>query len=178
VKGIQTLINRLRSWQYTLFLGILIWSLTVGWGVAYALGNSSQGKAIDYVLERYQLGQKIYLENCSSCHIAIPPAVLPSETWRQILQDPQRHYGTQLPALIKPKILLMWQYLQTYSRPVYGDEAVPYRLQNSRYFKALHPKVDLPENVRPQTCITCHPNASQFDFLTLSPKWQEDTEEN
>jgi hypothetical protein len=62
----------------------------------------------------------------------------------------------------------MWQYLQTFSRPVYGNEVVPYRLKNSRYFKALHPKVDLPENVRPQTCISCHPSANQFDFVTLS----------
>lgn len=178
MKGIQNLINRPRYLKYALCLGVLVWSLTIGWGVAYAIGNSPQVKGIDYVPEQYQLGQEIYLENCSSCHIAIPPAVLPSETWRQIIQDPQRHYGTRLPTIFKPKLLIMWKYLLTFSRPVYEDETVPYRLQNSRYFKALHPKVDLPENVSPQTCITCHPNASQFDFLTLSSEWQEDREGN
>ncbi|MGL5805822.1 MAG: cytochrome C, partial [Xenococcaceae cyanobacterium] len=40
-----------------------------------------------------QLGQELYLQNCSSCHIPIAAEVLPTDTWRALLSNPQKHYG-------------------------------------------------------------------------------------
>lgn len=169
-----------------LMLILLLWSVVLGWGLAQATKPSSTPLAtgqspttllanidtVDPVPARYQLGQRLYLENCSTCHVAVPPAVLPSETWRLLLQDPQ-HYGTQLTPLIDPPRLLVWEYLLNYSRPLLEGEETPFRLSNSRYFKALHPLVDLPQPARLGTCISCHPGAPEFNYRRLAPESAE-----
>src|SRR5688500_6179283 len=35
-----------------------------------------------------------YMQECSSCHMAYPPGLLPAESWRQIMDSLDRHYGT------------------------------------------------------------------------------------
>jgi hypothetical protein len=96
---------------------------------------------------------------------------MPSETWRQLLPDPQ-HYGLTLKPLENPNLRVVWEYLRTYSRPQAADETVPYRIYQSRFFKALHPRVDLPTKAGLNTCISCHPGADRYDFRTLSSEWQ------
>ena len=161
-----------------LFLLILLWSLAMGWGLALTTNAQSTAQTasdaigtVDPVSSRYQLGQELYLENCASCHIALPPAVLPTQTWKQILQDSQ-HYGVELPPLVDPPRLLMWNYLQNSSRSVAKEEETPYRVGNSRYFKALHPKVKLPRPLQISSCAVCHPSAEQYNFRRLSPEWE------
>ncbi len=127
---------------------------------------------VDWVSPKYQLGQQLYLENCSSCHIPVPPQVLPTQTWQQLLQDTQ-HYGVELPALIDPPRLIIWNYLQRYSRQLLPQEAmIPYRVNRSRYFKALHPDLDFPQPVTLEGCVTCHPGAKEYNFRQLTPEWQ------
>jgi hypothetical protein len=153
-----------------LFLLLLLWSLTLGWGIAQAT-EPTRG-TVDRVEPRYELGQELYLENCATCHVGVPPGVMPTETWRQILQDPQ-HYGIQLPLLVDPPRLLVWDYLRQYSRPEAEGEQIPFRVENSRYFKALHPRVELPQSIRLGSCISCHPGAEQFNFRSLTPEWED-----
>lgn len=126
---------------------------------------------VDFVPQRYQLGQEIYRNTCGTCHIALPPAVLPSETWRQLLSSPE-HYGRQLQPLLDPSRQLVWQYLQIYSRPDKAGERLPYRVNRSRFFHALHPQVELPSVISLSSCLTCHPRANQYNFRHLSAPWQ------
>lgn len=144
----------------------------MGWGLA-AITHAQPNEVgtVDPVPERYRLGQELYLENCSSCHIPVPPAVLPTQTWQQLLQDPQ-HYGVKLPLLVDPPRLIVWNYIRTFSRPTAKEEEIPYRVDDSRYFKALHPKVKLPRPVRVSSCVSCHPSAAEFNFRRLSPEWE------
>ncbi|WP_448563955.1 hypothetical protein [Trichothermofontia sp.] len=118
----------------------------------------------------YRLGEELYLETCQGCHVAVPPAVLPTETWRQLLQDPQ-HYGQQLTPLVGPARLLVWNYLLLSSRPHAADESIPFRVQESRYFKALHPDVPLQRPITLAGCVTCHPGAPQYDYRRLMADW-------
>lgn len=150
----------------------------MGWGLALvtnaqptAQTASDAISTVDPVPSRYQLGQELYLENCAGCHIALPPAVLPTQTWKEILQDSQ-HYGTQIPPLIDPPRLLVWNYLQKFSRSQAKEEETPYRVDDSRYFKALHPKVKLPRPIQITSCVSCHPSAAQYNFRNLSPEWE------
>ncbi|QSJ17403.1 cytochrome C [Nostoc sp. UHCC 0702] len=160
-----------------LILVILVWSLAMGWLLALATSahsatpNAEIG-TVDVVPAQYQLGQELYLENCSTCHIGLPPGVLPSETWKNLLEDSQ-HYGTQLKPLINPPRILVWRYLSTFSRTQPPNEETPYRVNNSRYFKALHPKVDLPRPTQISSCVSCHPSASEYNFRRLSPEWEK-----
>ena len=161
-----------------LFLLISLWSLVIGSGLALVNHAPTTAQTapntigtVDPVPQQYQLGQQLYLENCATCHIALPPAVLPTQTWQQVLQDPQ-HYGVQLKPLVDPPRLLVWRYLRAFSRPVNKDEDIPYRVDNSRYFKALHPKVKLPPDVKVGSCVSCHPSAAEFNFRRLAPEWE------
>ncbi|HEY9640261.1 MAG TPA: cytochrome C [Coleofasciculaceae cyanobacterium] len=181
-------VNHLRKFRRPLVLVLLVcWSILLGWGLAQAQTPSANPSAapsapaapytppvgtVDPVPERYQLGQELYLENCATCHVGLPPAVMPSQTWAQILPDSQ-HYGVQVNALTEPSLQLVWSYVSNYSRPILPNEQVPYRLRQSRYFKALHPKVEFPQPITVQSCVTCHPAAAQFNYRSLTPEWQQ-----
>jgi Dihaem cytochrome c len=153
-----------------LVLLLLLWSLILGLGLAQA--SEPAIGTVDPVPPRHQYGHELYLQTCGTCHIAIPPAVLPSQTWRQIIQDTQ-HYGVELPPLLNPSLTLIWNYLRDFSRPIPESEPVPYRVSSSRYFKALHPRVELPRPTTLQSCVTCHPGALDYDFRRLAPEWED-----
>lgn len=162
---------------------LLLWSVCLGLGLAQATERpqpsiaqvpSSPATAaigtVDRVSQGDQVGQDLYLQNCATCHVGLPPAIMPSETWRQLLQDNQ-HYGATL-AINRLDKQIIWQYLRKFSRPHAADEEVPFRIYQSRYFTALHPKVKLPTKAGLGSCISCHPGAGQYDFRSLSAEWQ------
>jgi len=158
-----------------LFLLLLVWSICLGWGMSLAMSTPKIAQAatvipgpVDPIPERYQQGYKLYLENCSGCHIAIPPEVLPTDSWRQILLEIDQHNGKKLD-IIGPIVQIMWNYMRAFSRPQIKqteDEPIPELIRESRYFKALHPQVDLPKRLTHQSCVTCHPGVEQYDYRT------------
>ncbi|GCL56942.1 dihem cytochrome c family protein [Microcystis aeruginosa] len=131
----------------------------------------AQSPASDIVLNRYQIGQQTYLENCATCHIAIPPSILPSQTWKKILENPNSHYGIRLKPIVGITQRLIWDYLSYSSRPLTETTFVPLLIEQSSYVKVLHPRVNLPTPLGHTTCVTCHPNASRYDYQTLTPIW-------
>lgn len=171
-----------------LFLLLLGWSLILGWGLAQSLSAQTipaqpplesspipqiaPDAPVDVVSDRYQLGQQLYLEACASCHVGLPPQVMPSQTWAALLQDSQ-HYGVQITPLVTPPLQIAWDYVSHYSRPILERERTPYRLTQSRYFKALHPKVEFTEPIGVGSCATCHPAAAQFNYRRLAPEWED-----
>ncbi len=161
-----------------LVLLLILFTMLMGVGLAQALEPKSNplvpaGQAIeigtvDPVSDRDRLGQELYLESCKSCHLAIPPAVLPTQTWQALLQDSQ-HYGTTIDLPKGPERKILWNYLRNTSRPIANkEERIPYRVADSRYFKALHPKVKFETKAKLTTCISCHPSANDFNFRKLS----------
>ena len=124
----------------------------------------------DPVNDRDKAGQILYLENCATCHLGIPPAVMPTQTWQALLQDPQ-HYGINIDLPQGTDRRIIWNYIKTASRPIADTiDRVPYRIGDSRYFRALHPKIKFAEKPTLTTCITCHPSAQGFNFRTLTPE--------
>ncbi|MDH6055653.1 cytochrome C [Umezakia ovalisporum] len=167
--------RQLKGHPLGLMVVILAWSLAMGWLLslatsAHSTTPTSEIGTVDVVPVQYQLGKQLYLENCSSCHIALPPQVLPSQTWRNLLEDSQ-HYGVQIKPLIDPPRTLVWRYLSNFSRTQLKDEATPYRVNSSRYFQALHPQVDLPRPVKVSSCVSCHPSGKNGNFRRLSGEW-------
>lgn len=161
--GLEIMSNR-RGTKYL----VLLFCLGLSWSLAIAIAPRTV--AVDIVPERYQLGLELYQKNCGTCHMALPPAVMPRETWQQLLQDAQ-HYGVGLQLPIDPPRLLIWQYLQFASRPLVSEEETPYRMRNSRYFQALHPRVKFTSPITISSCLQCHPGAMQYDFRSLTPEW-------
>ncbi|BBD62070.1 hypothetical protein NIES2109_49080 [Nostoc sp. HK-01] len=168
--------RQLKRQSLGLVLVIVAWSLVMGWlftsaTSVYSATPTSEVKTVDVIPAQYELGQELYIENCAKCHIPIPPQVLPTQTWKNLLEDSQ-HYGVQLQPLVDPARILVWRYLSTFSRTQLKDEETPYRVNKSRFFKALHPKVDLPRPVQISGCVSCHPGAEQYNFRRLSPEWE------
>lgn len=164
-----------------LLLLLLFWSSILAWGLtvfsqpvqSQTVTNTPTVGTVDVIPQKYRLGQELYLENCATCHIGVPPAVLPTETWADLIQDAQ-HYGVQIKPLIDPERLIVWEYLRTFSRVRSKyEERTPYRIAQSRYFKALHPEVKLPQSLPMASCITCHPGADKYNFRSLSSEWQD-----
>jgi mono/diheme cytochrome c family protein len=125
---------------------------------------------VDPLSDRERAGQALYLENCASCHLGIPPAVMPTQTWQALLQDPQ-HYGISIELPQDPERRILWNYVKTASRPTASaSDRVPYRIAESRYMRALHPKVKFTEKQGLTTCISCHPSAKDFNFRKLTPE--------
>lgn len=176
---------------------LLLWSLCLGIGLAQASEPRSANTVaqtatptlppnspteteatpptaigtVDIVPARFQQGQDLYLQNCATCHIALPPAVMPSETWRRLIQDSE-HYGATIQPLDSIELQILWQYLREYSRPQAEGDSIPYRVYQSKLFRALHPRVDLPTKVNLNSCVSCHPGAAQYNFRRLSAEWQ------
>lgn len=167
--------RRIRRRSPVILIGILlIWSLILGWGFSQAMEApqpAAEIGTVDFVSGNLKFGQQAYLENCATCHIGIPPAVFPTQTWRDLLQDSQ-HYGATLTPLADPARSLVWLYLKTFSRQAFEGERIPYRVDKSKAFKILHPKVDLPRPLTLSSCITCHPGTNQYNFRKLSPAWE------
>ncbi len=161
-------------WTIGLALGItqLLNAAPAPQQMAQNSANLNTLESVDWVEPEYQLGHELYIENCSSCHIPIPPQLFPSQTWQQILQDDQ-HYGATIEPFSGPELLLVWNYMRTYSRSLANKEdVIPYRFNRSAYFKALHPRVEFPQPVTVSSCVSCHPGASQYNYRSLTPEWQ------
>jgi hypothetical protein len=159
-----------------LYGGLALWSMGIAWGAAIAFEPPSllpsNPLVVSEVADPRTLGRDTYLENCASCHIPVPAEVLPTESWKKILETTHKHYGVSIdPPPISLSVRLMWDYLRFASRPLRQDEPVPQLIEQSRFFKALHPKVKLPEEVTLKTCIVCHPSAQEFNYQKLSPEW-------
>ncbi len=161
---------------------LMVLSSLCGWGLTQTQPAAGQLPAtqmisstigtVDAVPQNLKLPQETYLARCATCHIGIPPAVLPNASWKAILQD-SNHYGVAWEPLRNPELALAWKYLQTNSRPLNPEEQLPYRIARSRYFKILHPRVKFAEPVTVGTCVSCHIGASKFNFRALSPQWQD-----
>ncbi|MDV3000193.1 MAG: hypothetical protein N5P05_001799 [Chroococcopsis gigantea SAG 12.99] len=160
-----------KSYTFPFIAVILVWSLVVGWLMTGIFQTPALAVSPEPVPASFQIGQQLYLENCAGCHVPFPPGVLPSESWLKIMENPGKHYGVEVPNIIRLTQRLIWEYLKAFSRPLVADEPVPVYIAQSRYFKALHPRVTLPESVNHQSCVVCHLNAASYDYQTLTPAW-------
>ncbi|NJN86417.1 MAG: diheme cytochrome C [Leptolyngbyaceae cyanobacterium SL_7_1] len=152
------------------FLLLLVCSVVLGVGLAQAIEPPIG--TVDPIPPQQELGQELYLENCATCHIGVPPAVLPTQAWAEILQD-TRHFSIELPLLTNPTLAIVWNYLQATSRPYPVDQRLPFGIDDSRHFKALHPRVETPRPVQLSGCVTCHPGAADYNFRSLTAEWQD-----
>ncbi|MDB9495418.1 cytochrome C [Spirulina major CS-329] len=187
-------IQGIRQW----LAGVLVLCLgaVLGLGLAIALHPQpvqaaiDPTKSVDPVPEELTLERDIYVERCGSCHVAVPPALLPRERWVELLENPMQHFGVNLrrsqgnlPPISNIDVRLMWDYVRNFSRPAGREETLPSTLSASRFFRALHPKVgdycrqnealSCPPTVSVQTCVLCHTNARAYDYQTLAPVWED-----
>jgi len=167
----------------SLVTGLLIVALSLvgGWASAQIASASAQIASasaspsftlarVDVLPERLNLGEQVYLRECSSCHIAPSPAIMPTQTWATLLVRAD-HYGVEITPLRPPVLDLVWDYVQFSSRPIRSTEPTPTRIRDSQYFRALHPRVESSQPFNLSSCLGCHPGVEQYNFRDLTPEW-------
>lgn len=112
-----------------------------------------------------------YRQECSACHMAYPPGMLPAASWERLMSNLPKHFGTD--ASLDPttvKELSTWltahagQGKRTSLTPPPED-----RITRSAWFVRKHDEVSASTWQRasiksPANCAACHPRADQGDF--------------
>lgn len=119
-----------------------------------------------------------YREECGSCHLAYPPALLSAASWRAVMAGLERHFGTDA-SLDAAKTVEIGQYLQRaaavkqkyQARDEHGRPLL--RLTDGPWFRRQHrPGHDgisagvwnLPSVKSPANCAACHRGAEQGSY--------------
>jgi hypothetical protein len=122
----------------------------------------------------------VYQEECGSCHLAYPPSLLPSASWKAVMKGLDDHFGdnAELPAEQNAQIT---EFLDKYAsdrrdrmknarllRDTKGD--APLRITELPYFKDEHGAIpqrmveDNPEVQSLSRCDACHQDAAKGRF--------------
>lgn len=140
------------------------WLLVVAstFGLASATMASGNGRAVA-LLPTYQ-------QECSSCHVAFPPTLMPAASWGRIMGSLPQHFGTDasLDAATQ-KELSAWinSHAGTYKRV--SEEPPQDRITRTVWFVRKHHEVSaatwkLPSVKSAANCAACHTTAEKGDF--------------
>lgn len=117
---------------------------------------------------------------CSACHIAYPPSLLPERSWRKLMAGLERHFGqdASLDALTAKEITSFLvnnsaeRGANKRAKKVMGslrpDEA-PLRISETAWFIREHDEVSAqvwkrPKVGSPANCAACHLSAESGDY--------------
>lgn len=127
---------------------------------AHADDDEHEGRPPVPLLPKYQ-------QECSACHVAYPPGMLPAASWQRLMNGLPKHFGTD--ASLDPtttKTLSNWLTANAGSR----NNAPPQdRITQTTWF--LHEHDEVPARTwqrasikSPANCAACHTRADQGDF--------------
>jgi len=107
---------------------------------------------------------------CGSCHIAYPPRLLPAQSWKRVMSQLDKHFGTD--ASVDPAAASeIGAYLERYAGSGRHAQAVSgsLRITETAWFVQEHDEVP-PNSWRnpavntPANCAACHTGAEQGNF--------------
>ena len=118
---------------------------------------------------RYTAPSPTVKAECGSCHIAYPPQLLPARSWRALMSDLEKHFGTD--ASLDPQTTAMiTAFLEQNAGRERSFSVQPVlRISDTRWFVHEHDEVSSsvwksPKVKSPSNCAACHSNAEQGDF--------------
>lgn len=111
-----------------------------------------------------------YQQECAGCHLAYPPGMLPSASWKRIMATLPKHYGTDAsldPATVKEIGAWLDANAGTYRRV--RETPAQDRVTRSAWFIREHGEVSaatwkLPAVKSASNCGACHTQSDQGDF--------------
>lgn len=123
----------------------------------------------------------LYGQECSSCHFAYPPNMLPGQSWQKIMSTLNQHFGDNAELSDSDRIAIQDYLLSNsadksktkYSKKFmrsYSASAAPLRITELRYFKHEHDEIpnrmvkDNPEVRSFSQCESCHQDAKDGYF--------------
>ena len=111
-----------------------------------------------------------YQQECTACHMAYPPGMLPAASWARMMKGLPQHYGTDAsldPALVRQIGVWLEAHAGTYKRV--REEPPQDRITQSAWFERKH------RGVAPATwqraavgsranCMACHTRADKGNY--------------
>jgi hypothetical protein len=147
-------------WVMACFL--ILWILLSGHALA-GDGKESKNFFPSTMLRSYQ-------NECAACHVAYPPAMLASQSWKNLMGSLNLHYGVDAsmdPAAIKE----IGAWLQDHSGTYKRIDLAPAedRITQSAWFVRKHRKIQeevwIRQSIkRSANCVACHTLAEQGDY--------------
>lgn len=154
-------ITRLSTAAAILCIGMLSFAVPAAAGEKFFPANNATWKA-----------------ECATCHLAYPPQLLSSASWRKLLAGLDRHFGTD--ASLEPAALEeIGRFLDANAargkRAARSDGAL--RITETAWFRHEHDKVPAQTWSRPDirtasNCAACHAQAEQGDFSERNLKFR------
>lgn len=114
----------------------------------------------------------VYTQECASCHMAYPPALLPRASWQRTMASLNKHHGVDasLDAVSQKKIS-QWLSENAGTGQRIKQEPPQDRITQSEWFLRKHNSHEVPASVwkrasigSPSNCNACHAKAAQGDF--------------
>jgi len=106
---------------------------------------------------------------CGSCHVVYPPPLLPARSWRALMGNLDRHFGTNasLDASTAARVTALLE--RHAGRDRNGAAAPALRITESRWFAHEHDEVPARTWNHPQVksqsnCAGCHVDAASGDY--------------
>jgi len=128
-------------------------------------GGENHGKP----LQPAQANAK-FQQECSSCHVAYAPGLLPAESWRRLMSGMDKHFGSDasLDAQDNKEITA---FLLNNASNRWSDQTAPLRITESAWFRRKHDAHEIspsvwkdPQVKSPANCAACHPQAERGNF--------------
>lgn len=139
-----------------------------GWLAAFGLAGAALAGEGERA-PRVPLAPK-YQQECSACHVAYPPGLLPAASWRRVMDNLPRHYGADASLdAATAKELSAWLAANAGTYKRVREQPPEDRITRSAWFVRKHDEVPastwkLPAVKSPANCSACHRQAEQGDF--------------
>jgi cytochrome b len=122
----------------------------------------------------------IWQKECSACHMAFPPLLLPRSSWERIMADLSNHFGDN--ASMDPAVTAdIAAFLNSHAAETSGKEVskrilaslspgqIPLRITDTPYWKEKHKEIEKSIYQRksvgsPLNCVACHRWADRGSF--------------
>ena len=128
-------------------------------------GGEDRGKP----LRPAQVSAK-WQQECSACHLAFPPGLLPAESWSKLVAGLDRHFGVDA-SLTPAEAGEVGTFLTSNASNRWSAKTAPLRITESGWFKAKHNEREVAAAVWSRAavkgrwnCEACHAGAPQADF--------------
>lgn len=111
---------------------------------------------------------RAYEQECSSCHVAYPPGLLPAASWKRLMGGLPQHFGTD--ASLDPATLqAISVWLEANASRRITEPPPQDRITRSAWFERKHDEVPADAWRRPAVrsaanCTACHAGAAEGDY--------------
>jgi hypothetical protein len=131
--------------------------------------GESGGERRALALRPSQVNAK-WQRECSSCHIAYAPGLLPPESWRRVMAGLDKHFGTDA-SLTAAESKEVADFLMRNGSSRWSGAATPLRITETQGFLREHTGDEVPAGAFKRAsvksaanCQACHTGAAKGDF--------------